>query len=102
MAFGSGVGPAESAGPGEGSQPFAISRVEAPATGTRLPGFAGFSSRLGTPVVQRGPGVGEARYLGVREYARLLGVSTATVYKAVARGELEHVRVSSVIRIRLG
>jgi excisionase family DNA binding protein len=50
-------------------------------------------------VVQRGPGVREARYLGVREYARLLGVSTATVYKAVARGEIAHVRVSSVIRI---
>jgi len=26
-------------------------------------------------------------------------VSTATVYKAVARGEIAHVRVSSVIRI---
>ena len=64
-----------------------------------MPGFAGFSSPLGTPVVQRGPGVREARYLGVREYARLLGVSTATVYKAVARGEIAHVRVSSVIRI---
>ena len=48
---------------------------------------------------RRGPGVGEARYLGVREFARLLGVSTATVYKAVGRGELRAVRVSSVIRI---
>jgi excisionase family DNA binding protein len=67
-----------------------------------LPGFAGFSSPLGTPVVQRGPGVEERRYLGVREFARLLGVSTATVYKAVARGELAHVRVSSVIRIPVG
>lgn len=38
----------------------------------------------------------------VREFARLLGVSTATVYKAVARGEIAHVRVSSVIRILVG
>jgi excisionase family DNA binding protein len=53
-------------------------------------------------VVQRGSGVGEARYLGVRELARLLGVSTATDYKAIARGELAHVRVSSVIRIPVG
>jgi excisionase family DNA binding protein len=52
-------------------------------------------------VVQRGFGVGEARYLSVREYARLFGLSTATVYKAVARGEIAHVRVSSVIRIRV-
>jgi excisionase family DNA binding protein len=52
-------------------------------------------------VVQRGPGFGEARYLGVREYAHLLGVSTATVYKAVARGQIAHVRVSSAIRIRV-
>jgi excisionase family DNA binding protein len=67
-----------------------------------LPGFAGFSSPLGTPVVQRGPGVGEGRYLGVREYARLLGVSRATVYRALARGEIGHVRVSSAIRIPVG
>jgi excisionase family DNA binding protein len=68
-----------------------------------LPGFAGFSSPLGTPVVQRGPGprAGEGRFLGVREYARLLGVSTATVYRALARGEIRHVRVSSTIRIPL-
>jgi excisionase family DNA binding protein len=91
-----------SAGPGEGPQALATSEVGDAASCTRLPGFAGFSSPLGTPVVQRGPGVGEGRYLGVREYARLLGVSTATVYKAVARGEVAHVRVSSVIRIPVG
>jgi excisionase family DNA binding protein len=50
-------------------------------------------------VVQSGPGVGEGRYLGVRELAGLLGVSRATVYRAVERGELRAVRVSSVIRI---
>jgi excisionase family DNA binding protein len=42
---------------------------------------------------------GAFRYVSVREYAELLGVSRATVYKAVAAGEVPHVRVSSVIRI---
>jgi excisionase family DNA binding protein len=50
-------------------------------------------------VVQRGPKVGEPRYVGVRELARVLGVSRATIYRAVERGELRAVRVSSVIRI---
>ena len=67
-----------------------------------MPGFAGFSSPLGTPVVQRGPGVGELKYLGVRELARRLGVSRATIYRAVERGELRVVRVSSVIRVLVG
>jgi excisionase family DNA binding protein len=44
----------------------------------------------------------EGRYLGVREYARLLRVSRATVYRALARGEIGHVRVSSAIRIPVG
>jgi excisionase family DNA binding protein len=39
------------------------------------------------------------RYISVREHARILGVSTATVYRSVSNGELPHVRVSSVIRI---
>jgi excisionase family DNA binding protein len=50
-------------------------------------------------VVQRGPGVGEPKYVGVRELAKVLGVSRATIYRAVERGELQAVRVSSVIRI---
>jgi excisionase family DNA binding protein len=37
--------------------------------------------------------------LTVREAARFLRVSTATVYKLCARGELAHVRVLNVIRI---
>jgi excisionase family DNA binding protein len=37
--------------------------------------------------------------LTVREVARLLRVSTATVYKLCTRGELVHVRVLNVIRI---
>jgi excisionase family DNA binding protein len=38
----------------------------------------------------------------VREAARLLRASTATVYKLCARGELVHVRVLNVIRIPSG
>jgi len=38
-------------------------------------------------------------FLTVREAARVLKVSTATVYKLCARGELAHVRVLNVIRI---
>jgi excisionase family DNA binding protein len=37
--------------------------------------------------------------LTVREAARRLGVSTATVYKLCARGELAHVRVLNALRI---
>ncbi len=37
--------------------------------------------------------------LAVRDVARRLGVSTATVYKLCASNELEHVRVLNVIRI---
>ncbi len=39
------------------------------------------------------------RMLTVREAARRLGVSTATVYKLCARGELAHVRVLNALRI---
>lgn len=37
--------------------------------------------------------------LTVREVAGLLKVSTATVYKLCARGELENVRLLNVIRV---
>jgi len=37
--------------------------------------------------------------LTVRAVAARLGVSTATVYKLVAQGDLPHVRVSNAIRI---
>lgn len=99
MAFGSGVGPAGLAGPGEGSQPLANIRVGAGVDGTRLPEFAGFSSPLGTPVVQRTPGQVGCRYLSVREVAAVLGVSRATIYRQVEEGRMSHVRVSSTIRI---
>jgi excisionase family DNA binding protein len=39
------------------------------------------------------------RLLTVRQVAERLGVSTATVYALVARGELVHVRVSNSIRV---
>jgi len=38
--------------------------------------------------------------LTVREVARLLNVSTATVYKLCAQGALAHVRVANAIRVR--
>lgn len=40
-----------------------------------------------------------SEFLTVREVARRLRVSTATVYKLCARGELVHVRVLNVVRI---
>jgi excisionase family DNA binding protein len=42
---------------------------------------------------------GQDRLLTVRQVARRLGVSAATVYTLVARGELAHVRVSNAIRV---
>ncbi len=40
------------------------------------------------------------RMLTVREAARLLAVSTATVYKLCAEDDLPHVRVLNALRIR--
>lgn len=40
--------------------------------------------------------------LSVREVAKLLGVSTATVYKLVEEGEIPHRRVRNSIRVRRG
>jgi excisionase family DNA binding protein len=37
------------------------------------------------------------RYLSVREIASRYGVSTATIYDAVKRGEIPHVRVRNAI-----
>jgi len=39
------------------------------------------------------------RYLSVREIASRYGVSTATIYDAVKRGEIPHVRVRNAIRV---
>jgi len=54
-----------------------------------------------------GPGRGasfdvEERLWSVREVAASLGVSTATVYKLVARGEIPSLRVSNAVRFRAG
>ncbi|MCC6810909.1 MAG: helix-turn-helix domain-containing protein [Deltaproteobacteria bacterium] len=40
--------------------------------------------------------------LSVREVAAVLGVSTATVYALIERGEIVHVRVSNAIRVSAG
>ena len=40
--------------------------------------------------------------LSVREVARQLGLSTATVYKLCERGELAHARVSNAVRVAPG
>ena len=59
---------------------------------------------LATPLATRSghlramPGGGE-RLLSVGEVAGKLGVSAATVYALVERGELAHVRVSNAIRV---
>ncbi len=52
-------------------------------------------------MVQRDRGVADpdARFVSVRELARILGVSRATVYRGVDSGEIPHVRVSNAIRI---
>jgi len=42
---------------------------------------------------------GRGHLLTVRAVAARLGVSTATVYKLVAQGDLPHARVSNAIRI---
>ncbi len=49
-----------------------------------------------------GSGVPAGPLLTVREAARVLRVSTATVYKLCARGELAHVRALNIIRIPQG
>jgi excisionase family DNA binding protein len=40
-----------------------------------------------------------SQFLSVREAAKALSVSPATVYKLCRRGELPHVRVSNSIRV---
>ncbi len=52
-----------------------------------------------TPLLPSSPTIRSDALLTVREAARFLRVSTATVYKLCARGELAHVRVLNVIRI---
>jgi excisionase family DNA binding protein len=56
-------------------------------------GSGAFGPRLA--VVPRGLD----RLLTIRQVAEQLGISTATIYTLVERGELAHVRVSNAIRI---
>ena len=56
--------------------------------------FAGSPKDFGAGVVQDTP-----ELVTVREAARLLRVSTATIYKLCADGDLVHIRVSNAIRI---
>ena len=89
-----------------GVQPLATIQVSegAPDNGVR----SGRSGTLGrvTPVVpnsRRGlrvAGPGPEALLTVRETARRLRVSTATVYLLCEQGELPHLRVSNAIRVR--
>ncbi len=97
-AFGSGVRNAGSAGGCNGMQV-----VENPQDRNRdglenSQRVAGCSTRLVTSLLQ-GLGAEGRRFLTVKEVAAILGVSTATVYAMVKRGELEHVRASNSIRI---
>jgi excisionase family DNA binding protein len=45
------------------------------------------------------PGVPD-QLLSVRDVARVLGVSAATIYRLVSDGHLPHVRVLNAIRVR--
>ncbi|HYD42495.1 MAG TPA: helix-turn-helix domain-containing protein [Anaeromyxobacter sp.] len=93
------------AGP-EGSQPFAIPDRNK-VSGASLPPA---NVQPFTAVPARGNGrrapvgrlraVDGNRLLTVRDAARVLGVSTATVYALCDEGRLAHVRVGNAIRVR--
>ena len=93
---------------GRASQPVGIVRVPKASKvqpSYPLPGFRqSFTAPLLPPggavtAAKQGREKGAERYLTVREVADLLKVSTATIYDAVKRGGLAHVRVSNSIRI---
>ena len=103
-------------GPAGGVHPsHPVAPVSQPFTARLLPrfpanGLAGKAKSLSRVDGRSGDGIAdrrplavvpraEERYLTVREVAERLRVSTATVYAAVKRGEIPHVRVSNVIRI---
>jgi len=69
-----------------------------------FPPFTAVFKNLGKKTVQEFRGQRGAHsdvdcLLKVREVARCLNVSTATVYALCGRGELAHVRISNAIRI---
>jgi excisionase family DNA binding protein len=88
-----------------------LAPVSRPKTARRLPleGVPKVAAGQGLPDPGATGGEGAAhavggtqtgeRYLTVREVAERLRLSTDTVYEAVKRGEIPHVRVSNAIRI---
>jgi excisionase family DNA binding protein len=100
VAFGSGVAASRLGKGHQESQDLAITGRRGASNGTQFPDLASFRQPLGTSLVQ-----GEAccqsspKCLTVKEAARALRVSTATVYRLVAEGRIAHARVSNAIRI---
>jgi excisionase family DNA binding protein len=100
MAFGSGVGQSTLAVGANGSQPLANIGCRVAANGTRFPDLAAFRPPLGTSLVQSEIHCQALpRCLTVKEAAKALRVSPATVYRLVAEGRVAHAPVSNAIRI---
>jgi excisionase family DNA binding protein len=100
VAFGSGVDSSALGEAGKPSQALANTGYRDAANGTLFPDSATFRPSLGTPMVQRKVHCQSLpKCLTVREVARVLRVSTATVYRLVEEGHIPHVRVSNAIRI---
>ncbi|MBN2192896.1 MAG: excisionase family DNA-binding protein [Polyangiaceae bacterium] len=107
-ASGSKVGDPRSSAGSTPSQPLVAVQIPAGPAVPTSPRFAAIRTPLVTPLLQaaatgaaasgRDPRL-ETWLLTVKEAAKALRVSTATVYAMVGRGELEHVRVSNAIRI---
>jgi excisionase family DNA binding protein len=100
VAFGSGVAASRLGKGHQESQDLAITGRRAASNGTQFPDLASFRPPLGTSVVQREAHCQSLpKCLTVKEAARVLRVSTATVYRLVAEGRIGHARVSNAIRI---
>ena len=85
---------------GQESQGLAITGCRGASNGTRFPDLAAFRSPLGTSLVQREAHCQSLpKCLTVKEAARVLRVSAATVYRLVEEGKVGHARVSNAIRI---
>ena len=100
MAFGSGEA-APTLGKGhQESQGLAITGRHGASNGTQFPDLAALRPPLGTSLVQfEAHCQSLLKCLTVKEAARVLRVSTATVYRLVAEGRIGHARVSNAIRI---
>jgi excisionase family DNA binding protein len=104
VTYGSGASQPRSAASSKASQGVESVRVGAGGRVQPSPGVAGFSSPFAAPVLQARMGGGAslrvaARLLTVREVAKRLRVSRATVYALCKRGALAHVRVANAIRV---